>query len=238
MPDPDIESASASRANAEASANGEARREQRSFQTEASDAAHATSKQVHQNTRAVGEAARQAGGAMRDLAETGRQQANQVVETWRSAMDPFTAMHMDMNRWFDDLWRRTTGMSTPALRPAGLMGALGPAPMFGLPAADLRETDEAYLITVELAGLTRDDVDLQVRGDLLILSGHKSEARDDGAATYRLSERRFGRFERSFPVPPDADPAAIDAQFKDGVLTITLPRARDQRPLASKIAIR
>lgn len=230
---PETESKSSSR-NRGQERDVEPTPERHSFREDVGQAARGAQ---HIASEAAGQTARRTGEAVRDLAETGRRQANQAVETWRNALDPFTAMHMDMNRWFDDLWRRSTGMSAPALRPGGLLGAMGPAPLFGLPAADIRETDDAYLISVELAGLRREDIDLQVRGDLITLSGQKSEDHEDAAASYRMSERRFGRFERSFPVPPDADPGQVEAQFRDGVLKITLPRREQNRPASSRVAI-
>lgn len=187
--------------------------------------------------QSAGKQAARGAEAMQNLAENSRHQANRAVETWRRTMDPLLAMQMDATRWMDDVWRRWTGISAPSLRPGGLMGAMSPAALFGQPACDLRESDKAYYIAVELPGMTRDDIDLQVRDNLLTLSGAKSEERDEGGAAYRLSERRFGRFERSFPIPPDVDAKAIDAGFKDGVLKITLPRTQAPEKKSERIEI-
>jgi HSP20 family protein len=73
--------------------------------------------------------------------------------------------------------------------------------------------------------MKREDVELAIDGDILRISGHKQEARQEAGAAYRLSERRFGRFERSFPLPPDVDRDAVAAALSDGVLAITLRRA-------------
>ncbi|MDB5462733.1 MAG: heat shock protein Hsp20 [Phenylobacterium sp.] len=163
--------------------------------------------------------------ATREAAERGRQAANEVATSWRGAFVPFFAMQLEMHRWFDDLWRQATGSGAfPALRPARPFGALGAAPMLGLPPTDVKETQEAYVLCAELPGLTRDDVDLQVRGDLLLVSGQKAEEKDDVSCAYRISERRFGRFDRSFPIPADVERNRIAAGFRDGVLTVTLPK--------------
>ena len=135
-------------------------------------------------------------------------------------MGPFYTVQMEMMRWLDDLWRETTG----GLRPAQPSRALSIAPLVGLPPADVKETDQAYTLCVELPGLAKDDVDLSIQHDMLIVSGHKAEEREEASAAYRLSERRFGRFERSFPLPPDVIRGELDATFKDGVLKIVLPR--------------
>ena len=126
----------------------------------------------------------------------------------------------------------------PALRAARPFAAQGAAPLFGLPATDIKETDKAYLLDVELPGLTREDVDLSIEGDMLSICGHKAETRDDAGAAYRISERRFGRFERGFPLPADVERDKIAAEFRDGVLKITLPRNAEAAPHKSKIEIK
>lgn len=172
----------------------------------------------------------------RQIAETGRRA---MTEAMRHTFDPFLAMQFDMNRWFDDMWRQTLGFrptqGMQALRPFGPLGA---ANLFGLPATDLQETDQAHVLAIELPGLSRDDVDVAIENDVLTICGHKAEEKEDASATYRVSERRFGRFERSFPLPSDVDRSAIQAQFRDGVLKITLPRDARAAPRRSKIAIK
>ncbi len=183
--------------------------------------------------------ARQGAEATRDMAQSGRQATREAADLWRASMEPFTAIQMDMNRWFEDMWRRTTGMTAfPALHAPRAFAGGGAASLFGLPTADVKETDTAYLLAVELPGLGREDVELAVQGDLLTLSGHKAETREDKGAAYRVSERRFGRFERSFPIPPDVDRDRIGAEFRNGLLDITLPKSEAATRRASKIAIK
>jgi HSP20 family protein len=180
----------------------------------------------HEAVEAARDLSELAAHATREAAERGRQAANEVASSWRGAFGPFMAMQLEMNRWFDDLWRQATGLGAfPALRPARPFGVVGAAPMLGLPPMDVKETQDAYVLRAELPGLTRGDVDLQARGDLLLISGHKSEEKEDGGCAYRLSERRFGRFDRSFPIPADVERSRIAASFRDGVLTVTLPKS-------------
>ena len=82
------------------------------------------------------------------------------------------------------------------------------------------------------------DLDLAVEGDNLVVCGHKAEEHRDATTTYQLSERRYGRFERRFPIEPDVDRSAIEAGYKDGVLHITLPRKAKADRARAKIAIR
>jgi HSP20 family protein len=200
---------------------------------------HAVESEARSFQQKSGEMAHEAAETGRHLAETGRRAGREVAENWRASMEPFTAMQMEMNRWFDDAFRQVAGFGLfPALRAARPFATQGAAPLFGMPATDIRETDKAYLLDVELPGLTREDVDLGVHGDMLTLSGHKAETRDDAGAAYRISERRFGRFERAFPIPADVERDRIQAAFRDGVLKITLPRNTEAGPHRSKIEIK
>jgi HSP20 family protein len=175
----------------------------------------------------------------RQVAEQGRRASRQMADAWRQAVDPLLAMQYDMSQWFDDVFRQTFGFrGSSAAHPFHPMGRLSPASLFGLPPAELKETERAHLLAVELPGLTREDVDLSIDGDTLLVTGHKSEASDDATATYRMSERRYGRFERVFPLPPDVERAGIEARFRDGVLHITLPKHPDAAPQRARIEIK
>jgi HSP20 family protein len=156
----------------------------------------------------------------------------------RALFEPFLAAHLEMNRWFDELWRQATGIGVSSMRTARPFAEFGPASVFGLPATDLKETEKAYLLSVELPGLSRDNIDLKIRGDSLVITGQKAEEKDDAGATYRFSERRFGRFERAFPLPHDVERARIAATFNDGVLKLELPRAAEAGDQARRIEIR
>ncbi|HEY1752576.1 MAG TPA: Hsp20/alpha crystallin family protein [Caulobacteraceae bacterium] len=175
----------------------------------------------------------------RELAEQSRRASRQMADVWRQAVDPLMAMQYDISQWFDDVFRHTFGFrNTPgaaALRPFGHISAIN---LFGLPPADMKETETAHVLAIELPGLSREDVDLAIDGDALIVSGHKAEESDDVSATYRMSERRYGRFERAFPLPPDVERGKIEAQFRDGLLKITLPKNPDVARAKARIDIK
>jgi HSP20 family protein len=179
------------------------------------------------------------GVAVRQATEAGRQAGREVAHMTRSALEPLSLLQGDFNRWFDDIWRQMAGFSMfPTLRTARPFALAGPALIFGLPATDIKETEQAYTLCVELPGLTRDDVEITIDGDALLVQGHKAEEKEDAAATYRVSERRFGRFERAFPLPKDIQRAGIEASFQDGLLKITLPRTPEAAEQRSKVEIR
>jgi HSP20 family protein len=110
--------------------------------------------------------------------------------------------------------------------------------LFAPPPADLKETKDAHLLSIELPGLARGDVDIALSGDMLTVRGQKIEENEDASSAYRVSERRFGRFERSFPIPFDVDRKRIEAQFRDGILKIAMPKRPDAAGQRSKIEIK
>jgi HSP20 family protein len=172
----------------------------------------------------------------RQLAEQGRRTSREMADAWRQAAGPLLAMQYDFSQWFDDVFRQTFGFrQAPSAHP---LRQFSPAGLFGLPPAELKETETAHLLAIELPGLTKDDVDLSVQGDSLVVCGHKAEASEDASATYRVSERRYGRFERAFPLPPDVERGRIEAQFKDGLLKVTLPKNPAMAEQRAKIEVK
>ncbi len=158
---------------------------------------------------------------------------------WRDAFAPLLTAQLEAHRWFDQFWRQAMDLSgtLPSLATGQPLGGLSVA-AFGAPAADLRETEAAYLLTVEVPGLRRDDIEVKIEGGALRIAGQKAEEKAEGRADYRVSERRYGRFERSFPIPRDVRREAISATCADGVLKIELPKAEAAEGEARKIEIR
>jgi HSP20 family protein len=100
-----------------------------------------------------------------------------------------------------------------------------------VPAMDVVETNEAILCHLEVPGLTREDLDINVEGNLLRISGEKRfEPKLDDESGYRHVERRYGRFERSFTIPRTVEGDRVTARYQDGVLTIELPKAEQLKP--------
>jgi HSP20 family protein len=101
-----------------------------------------------------------------------------------------------------------------------------------VPAMDVVETDEAILCNLEVPGLTREDLDIHVEGNLIRISGEKrfEQQHDQNETGYRHVERRYGRFERSFTIPRTVEGERVTARYQDGVLTIELPKAEQLKP--------
>ncbi|HTX50103.1 MAG TPA: Hsp20/alpha crystallin family protein [Caulobacteraceae bacterium] len=177
-------------------------------------------------------------GAQQSIAQRPAEFGRQLAESWR-AMDPLLNMQYDFGRWFDEVWRQTFGFQPMRTQPFGALGRFGAAGLFGLPPADLKETSQAHLLAIELPGLARSDLNVSIDGDTLVISGHKAEETDGAAgARYHFSERRFGHFERIFPLPADVDRSKIEAKFQDGVLNVTLPREAATSARRSSIPIK
>lgn len=113
-------------------------------------------------------------------------------------------------------------------------GSRVPAAEFRLPAADVREGDDAYVVEVELPGFGRDAIEVGVEGSTLTVAAKApAEGAGSDAGSYVVREREPRGFERAFALPDDADGAAVRAVYKDGVLELTVPK----RPEAKRRAI-
>lgn len=106
------------------------------------------------------------------------------------------------------------------------------------PRSDAAVTPESYEITMELPGVAAEDMDIVVQDGMLVVTGEKRFEREVSDKSYFFSEREYGAFQRAFRVPLDADAEAIDAEFKNGVLTLRLPKARATGGPARKVAVR
>ena len=105
------------------------------------------------------------------------------------------------------------------------------------PAVDISEDDEAYLIRAELPGVNRDDVKVQVHDGVLTLQGErKSEKEEKGKKVHRV-ERFYGNFMRSFTLPDNVDEENINADYKDGILTLKLPKSEKAKPRSIDVKV-
>lgn len=98
------------------------------------------------------------------------------------------------------------------------------------PAADVFETDTELVICCELPGLVEKDIDISLEEGVLTLRGDRRLDRESDSEHFHRIERSYGHFSRSFSIPVAVDPDGISASYRDGVLTITLPRKAESRP--------
>jgi len=105
------------------------------------------------------------------------------------------------------------------------------------PASEAGSDETAYRIVLELPGVEQKDIDVSVHDGVVTIKGEKKSTREDQGETWYFSERQYGSFQRSFRLPPDADENAVNADLKDGVLTVAIGKAAPEAPQAKKIAI-
>ncbi len=125
----------------------------------------------------------------------------------------------DVDRLFDEIMNRPS-----AGYPAG-----GPA-------ADLIETEDGFTLEMNLPGYDLANIDVNLEQGVLLVSGFREEEIEEDKGTYHLRERSWGRFNRSFTVPHTIDPKAVRAEFANGVLMVTMPKAPDARARRIEIA--
>ena len=112
------------------------------------------------------------------------------------------------------------------LRPGS--GLLRGAPI--VPPLDIAETEEAFVVTASLPGVTPEEVDISVQGSTLMLRGETKAAADQPGTRWHVRERSVGAFQRSVTLPTPVNASACDAQYEHGVLTLTLPKVDETRP--------
>ena len=141
-------------------------------------------------------------------------------------MRELTRLRDEMDRIFEG-WPRFFG------RPVGEEGLRGA----WLPAVDIREGKDAIVVTAELPGIDANDVDVSVQENVLTIRGERrrEETRED--ETFHRVEREYGVFERSFTLPRSADPNGIQANYRDGVLSLTVPKREEAKPKTLKINV-
>jgi HSP20 family protein len=106
------------------------------------------------------------------------------------------------------------------------------------PRSDASASDASYRINMELPGVTADDIEVSVQDGTVIVSGEKRFANEEQGENYFFSEREYGAFQRSFRLPPDAKVGDIGADFRNGVLTVTIPKSTPQAEESRKVTIR
>lgn len=146
--------------------------------------------------------------------------------------DPFLTLRREMNRVFDDAFG---GFGLPSLFGPVLGPVLRQMP--AAPKVDISETENELRITAEMPGIDENNVEVLLDDDRLIIRGEKKEEREDKDRNYHVRERVEGIFSRTLPLPFSPDPSQVTADFKNGVLTITLPKPKEVREKQHRIEV-
>lgn len=105
-----------------------------------------------------------------------------------------------------------------------------------VPSIDLSETDKAVDVRMDVPGLKAEDIDIQINGNVLTVSGSKKEEKEEKGRTFHRIERRSGSFSRSVTLPCAVKEDKIGAQYKDGVLSVSMPKTEEA--VARKIVVK
>jgi HSP20 family protein len=151
--------------------------------------------------------------AMRDLIPWGRQEGRAPVPFRDEERSPFMSLRREVDRLFDDFFR-------DPLPGFGLGGGLS-----AWPSLEVTERDNEIRVTAEVPGMSEKDVELLVEDGMLTIRGERKSENEDKDRGW--SERWYGRYERRIALPSGVDEEKARADFRDGVLTVTLPRSAE-----------
>lgn len=126
----------------------------------------------------------------------------------------------------DRLWDEYFGTGRRAFRPMEEAW---------LPAVDVSETGDKITVRAEIPGMEAEDIDISMVGDTLVIKGEKKAEKEEKDENYHIVERSYGSFSRSMKLPATVDPDKVDATYKNGVLTIVLPKKEEVKPKAIEI---
>ncbi|MBN8554861.1 MAG: Hsp20/alpha crystallin family protein [Deltaproteobacteria bacterium] len=146
---------------------------------------------------------------------------------WTNNQDSFwglSKLQRDIDRMLDDF-----------ITPSRLLNQEGEIlPAFS-PACDIEETDSYYLVSFDVPGISKDNIKIEVVDDVLTVSGEKRTEQEQKKSAQHLIERSYGQFKRSFTLPAHVDADKVEANYQDGVLTISIAKAESAKPRQIKI---
>ncbi|KAF0159284.1 MAG: HSP20 family protein [Syntrophaceae bacterium] len=141
----------------------------------------------------------------------------------------FYSLQHQMNSLFDDFFTGL-GVAPRSLAPGGF-GAF-------MPAIDVKESDKDFTIRAELPGVEEKDIEVTVTHDTVTIKGEKKEAKEDKGKNYYYMERSYGSFNRLIPLGVEADANKTEANFKNGVLNISIPKSTSAKAKGTKVPIK
>jgi HSP20 family protein len=160
--------------------------------------------------------------AISDLVPFGKKS----VQLKRDDDNPFALLRREMDSLVDNFFR---GFD---MEPFGSrMGVFSPR-------VDVTENDKEINISAELPGMDEKDIDVSLQNDMLTIKGEKSEEKEEKKKDYYRMERSYGSFSRTIPLPVEVETGKVEAKFKKGVLSITLPKTAKAVAETKKIAVK
>lgn len=163
-----------------------------------------------------------------DLIPWGRDKESSPTNQSESGSNPLVALQRDINQVFDDFWNRVE---------KGWNGRSEVVGMFG-PNTDVTETEKSVDVSIELPGMTQEDIDISLSTDAMTIRGEKKIEHEEERKGVYMSERSYGSFYRTVPLPAGVDADKADAKFKNGVLTVSLPKTAEAQAKVKHIPVK
>lgn len=160
----------------------------------------------------------------KELAETPSQRS--MRSGFENLFDSFRDDFEDMMNFWWPL--------SPVRRPTGIR----PAFRVGYPMSDLEDKGDHYELRADLPGVSKDHVDIKVTNDSIEISGEQQESKEEKSANYLLKERRWASFNRSFSFPDEVLPDGAEAEMKNGILTVKIPKKEPTKVEIHKVKIK
>ncbi len=107
-----------------------------------------------------------------------------------------------------------------------------------MPAIDVYDSKDNFVVKADLPGLNKEEIEVSIEDDTLILKGEKKQESETKEQNFYRSERLYGSFFRAIALPATVDPSKVVAEYKDGVLKLTLPKKEDARPKQIKVDVK
>ena len=153
--------------------------------------------------------------------------------------NPFAFMHRfveEMDRLFEDF-----GLHMPRFVTRGrelLRRETGLVPAAWSPRVDVLQQDDRYIVRADLPGLTKDDVKVELNDEMLIIQGERKQEKTEEREGYSYNECSYGSFYRSIPLPAGADASKATAEFRNGVLEVTIPAPTQPEKQVRRLEVR
>jgi HSP20 family protein len=145
----------------------------------------------------------------------------------------------ELAQWPNDLWSMQREINR--MFDSFMQGGTQDDGSFGLnmwtPAVDIAERENEFEVKVELPGVSKDDVKITLESNILTIRGEKKQEKEDKGENHHRVERSYGSFQRSFMLPAIVKNDKIDANYRDGILTIMLPKAEEAKPKQIEVKV-
>lgn len=145
-----------------------------------------------------------------------------AIIRWRP-LGEVDSFRREMDRMFEDFFGKEPNA--------------GESSLSWYPSVDIKETKDEFVLMAEVPGMSKDDIKINISENTLTIKGEKKEEKKEDDHNYHRVERRYGTFQRSFTLPTQIKGDKVKAAYKDGVLTITMPKKEEVKPKEIPISV-